>query len=70
MTTLNSIKNNLIDRILITKNEKLLLAINSIFDSTKSEEFLSFSKEQISMLKMSEIDIVNGDIVSELDNLD
>ena len=65
MTTIDSIKNRLIDRILATKNEKLLIAISNIFESTQSENVVSLSSEQIEMLLMSEKDIENGDLVSE-----
>ena len=65
MVTLDVIKNSLIDRILATKNEKLLNAISSILDSTQTDEIVSLSSEQIEMLQMSEKDIENGGIVSE-----
>ncbi len=65
MTGLENIKNNLIDRILATKNEKLLKAISNIFDSTQREEIMSLTSEQIEMLVMSEKDIENGNLVSE-----
>jgi len=67
MAGLDSIKNNLIDKILATKNEKLLNAISSIFDSTQMDETLSLTSEQIEMLQMSEKDIENGNLVSESD---
>ena len=57
MNALENIKNSLIDRILATRNEQLLEAIKSIFDSTQSEEIISLSTEQIEMLSMSEKDI-------------
>lgn len=67
MTTLENLKNHLIDRILATKNEKLLKAIDNIFDSTQSEEIVFLSSEQIEMLYMSDEDIQNGNIFSEDD---
>jgi len=67
MTSLDSIKNNLIDRILATKNEMLLKAIGNIFDSTQIEELLTLTSEQIEMLLMSEKDIENGNLISESD---
>ena len=72
MTTLDSIKNRLIDRILTARNEKLLEAIEKIFVSTQKEELISLSSEQIEMLMMSEQDIKNGNLISEseLDKLD
>ena len=65
MNALENIKNSLIDSILATKNEQLLEAIKSIFDSTQSEEIISLSTEQIEMLSMSEKDIEYGKLVSE-----
>lgn len=65
MTTLTIIKNKLIDRILITKDEKLLNAIDTIINSTQIEEKLSLDTHQIEMLMMSELDIKKGDIISD-----
>jgi len=65
MTGIESIKNNLIDRILTTRNEKLLQAISTIFESTQNDDVLSLSSEQIEMLLMSEKDIENGNLISE-----
>lgn len=72
MTTLDSIKNRLIDRILTVRNEQLLEAIEDIFVSTQKEDVISLSSEQIEMLMMSDQDIENGNLVSEseLDKLD
>ncbi len=67
MEGLESIKNNLIDRILATKNEKLLKAISNIFESTQVDETLTLTSEQIEMLNMSEKDIENGNLISESD---
>lgn len=66
MSGLDILKNNLIDRILATRNEKLLKAINNIFDSTQAiEEVVSLSSEQIEMLYMSEKDIETENLISE-----
>ena len=65
MTTLDTIKNRLIDKILIARNEQFLEAIENIFVSTQKEEVISLSSEQIEMLLMSERDINNGDLISE-----
>ncbi len=65
MTGIDNIKNNLIDRILATRNEKLLKAISNIFESTQSDDIVSFTSEQIEMLLMSDKDIESGNIISE-----
>ncbi len=72
MTALETIKNSLIDRILATRNERLLEAVKTIFDATDSEDTLTLSSEQIEMLKMSDDDILNNRVVSqsELDKMD
>lgn len=67
MTTLDSLKSRLIDRISVTNNEKLLAAIESIFTSTQKDETLNLTSEQLEMLLMSEKDIENGDLISESD---
>ena len=65
MTTLDVIKNSLIDRIIATNNERLLSAIAGIFESTQAEEKVHLSSEQIEMLIMSEKDIECGNLISE-----
>ena len=67
MTTLDILKNSLIDKIVATNNEKLLCAIASIFESTQVEEKVQLTSEQIEMLMMSENDIINGKLISEDD---
>ena len=67
MTTLENIKSRLIDRILVTKNEKLLKAIDTIFSSTQDDEKLTLNSHQIEMLMMSERDIEQGNLISESD---
>lgn len=65
MSGIDSLRNSLIDRILASKNEKLLKAISNIFDSTQTEEVRQLTSEQIEMLHLSEKDIENEDVVSE-----
>ncbi len=65
MSALENIRNRLIDRILATRNERFLEAIDKIFDSTQNEEIVNFSSEQIEMLLMSENDIKEGEVISE-----
>lgn len=67
MKTLDKIKNRLIDRILITKNEKLLSAIENLFNTDETEEKLVLNSYQIEMLMMSENDIKEGNLISESD---
>ena len=67
MDTLDSLKNNLIEKIIATQNEKLLSALISIFEVSKSEEKISFSSAQLEMLNMSEEDIKYGRLYTEED---
>ena len=72
MTTIQTTKNRLISRILATKNEDLLAAMEIIFANTQQSETVSLTSEQIEMLLMSELDIASGNLISEeeLDKLD
>jgi hypothetical protein len=72
MTTIQTTKNRLISRILATKNEDLLAAMETIFANTQQSEIATLSSEQIEMLLMSESDIASGNLISEeeLDKLD
>lgn len=64
MTTLDSLKNDLISHIMASRNEKLLRAIENIFDSTKESNVVSLSPQQIEVLMMSEHDIENDRVIS------
>jgi len=72
MTTLDSIKNRLVDRILAVQDEKFLEAVERIFVTTQKEEIVKLYPEQIEMLMMSDADIAEGNVVSEseLEKLD
>lgn len=67
MKTINIVKNRLIDKIMATKNEELLNAIDNIFNSTQTEDKLSLDSHQIEILMMSEDDIQQGKLISETD---
>jgi len=72
MTTLESIKNRLVDRILAVQDEKFLEAVEKIFVTTQKEEIVKLYPEQREMLMMSDADIAEGNVVSEseLEKLD
>lgn len=65
MTTLDSLRNRIIDQILLSNNEKLLNAINEIFQSTNSEEKIELNSYQIEMIQMGLNDIEVGKTISE-----
>lgn len=67
MTSIERIKQELIDTIMVSKNEKLLEAVSQIFASSDSAEKPKLDSYQIEMLEMSEKDIQNGDVISEDD---
>lgn len=72
MTAIQKTKNRLINRILSSKNEDLLNAIETIFATAQPTAIISLSDEQLEMLLMSENDIASGNLISEheLDALD
>lgn len=65
MKTLEEIKTRLIDRIMLSENEKLLTAIEDILSATQNQEKMNLTSEQIEMLMMSEKDIENNNLISE-----
>ncbi len=67
MRTIESVKLPLIDRIMKTNNEELLMAIDTIFKSTHTEDVQSLNSYQIEMLMVSENDIKQGNLTSEVD---
>jgi len=67
MSSIDILKNQLIDRILVTKNEDLLNAINGIFNSTASDSKLELNSFQIEMIEMGLKDIESGNVISESD---
>ena len=67
MESLDNLKNRLIDRIMVSENEKLLEALEGILNSTETEERLAINSYPIEMLLMSEKDIENGNLISEAD---
>lgn len=67
MTTLDSLRNDLISQIMASRNEKLLKEVNNIFDSTKENNTVTLNPHQIKMLMMSERDIENGSLISAED---
>jgi len=68
MKTLDKIKNRLIERIMVARNEELLVAIEGILNSTEDNEMLMLNSQQVELLLLSEKDIEKGDLTSE-DNL-
>lgn len=69
MENLQKLRTRLIDRIMLSDNAELLKAIEEIFEATQTGEVVNLTSEQIEMLKMSELDIQQENIISEDDLL-
>jgi hypothetical protein len=66
MTTIDKIRNGLIDKILSIKNKEFLEALDKLISSsTADSEIVELSDEQKAMLQMSESDIENGRLISQ-----
>lgn len=66
MSTIDNIRNGLIDKILSIKNKDLLLALDKLITSSaSSSDLVELTNEQKSMLEMSEDDIKNGELISQ-----
>ncbi|MDA0737123.1 MAG: hypothetical protein O3B35_05570 [Proteobacteria bacterium] len=64
MSPIDTLRSKLIDKILVTENEQLLEAIDSIFSSTSDSDIYKLNSYEIELLKMSEEDIKAGRIMS------
>lgn len=70
MKPVDDIRNGLIDKILAIKSKDFLLALDKLLASANANgESIILTEEQKIMLKMSELDIQNGNLLSE-DDLD
>ena len=66
MTTVDNIRNGLIDKILSIKNKDFLVALDKLITSSFSEsEIVELTKEKKIMLEMSEQDIAKGKLISQ-----
>ncbi len=66
MATVDTLRNNLIDRLLAIPNKEYLLALNHLVEnSTIDNEAVKLTEEQILMLKLSDKDIEAGRIISQ-----
>ncbi|MGF1638862.1 MAG: hypothetical protein ACFCUU_17440 [Cyclobacteriaceae bacterium] len=66
MASVERIRNELIDKILSIKNKDFLIALDKLIVSSKSEsEMVELTKEQKTMLEMSDQDIKNGRLISQ-----
>jgi len=66
MAKVDNIRNNLIDKIMLIRNEDILLALDKLISTGSfAEELVEFTEEQELMLQMSEDDILQGRTIPE-----
>ena len=66
MATVDTLRNNLIDKLLTISNKDYLLALNRLVESSSVEdEAVKLTEEQVLMLKLSDKDIEAGRIISQ-----
>lgn len=73
MTSTDTIRNGIIDKLLTITNIDYLTAIHNLVEYSKVEnDLVKLSESQIKMLKMSDLDIEEGNLISqkELDKND
>jgi len=62
----NKIKHRIIDKVLVSDDEKLLHAIDQIMESASDKQLkTTLTNKQKKMLDMSEQDIKNGETISQ-----
>ncbi|MBW8327583.1 MAG: hypothetical protein K0M50_22655 [Prolixibacteraceae bacterium] len=65
MSTTDLIRNNIIDKLLTISNEDYLLALYQLVNnSTVGQDTVQLSEEQVTMLQLSDEDIVNGKLIA------
>lgn len=66
MSTTDSIRNNIIDKLLTISNEDYLLALYQLVNnSSVGQDTVQLSEEQVIMLQLSDEDIVNGKLIAQ-----
>lgn len=73
MTSADTIRNNIIDKLLTISNLEYLDALNKLIEkSSAGDDVIKLSDAQLAMLNLSEADIRNGKLIDqqELDKQD
>jgi hypothetical protein len=66
MATVDTLRNNLIDKLFTISNKEYLLALNQLVESsTIDNSAVKLSEEQILMLQLSDKDIKSGKLLSQ-----
>lgn len=68
MTTANTLRNNLIDKLLTISDIDYLSALHKLIQSSPTDTGkVALTDEQVLMLKMSDTDIAKGKLISQAD---
>lgn len=65
MTTVDKIRNDIIDKLLAISNEDYLSALYLLLEKSEADTVVRLSEEQKMMLELSERDIEEGDLISQ-----
>jgi hypothetical protein len=66
MSTVNHLRNEIIDKLLTISNKNYLTALYQLVEnSTTEEDIIQLSEEQVMMLKLSDKDIQLGKVISQ-----
>ena len=68
-SSIDHLRNAIIDKLMAISNKDYLVALNKLMESAVEDDVVQLSPEQISMLKMSDNDIKNENVIAQ-DDLD
>ncbi|WP_316813963.1 hypothetical protein [Pedobacter heparinus] len=68
-SSIDHLRNAIIDKLMAISNKDYLVALNKLMESAVENDVVQLSPEQILMLKMSDDDIKNGNVIGQ-DDLD
>ena len=67
-SSIDHIRNTIIDKLMAISNRDYLIALNKLVENSSVEnDVVQLSSEQIMMLKMSDNDIKNGNVIDQND---
>lgn len=67
-SSIDHLRNTIIDKLMAISNKDYLIALNKLIENSSVEnDIAELSAEQILMLKMSDHDIKNGDVIDQQD---
>ena len=65
MATVDTLRNNLIDKLLTISNKDYLVALNKLVENSTLDITVKLTDEQILMLKLSDKNIEMGKVISQ-----